>query len=59
MRRFDPLANAIAQELPVSDVILDGEIVVMSEGRPDFIFSLLPPAPIQRLSLRCSSARRT
>ena len=40
MRRFDSLANAIAQELPVRDVILDGEIVVMSEGRPDF-YSLM------------------
>jgi ATP-dependent DNA ligase len=36
MRRFDPLANAIAQELPLRDVILDREIVVMSEARPDF-----------------------
>jgi len=36
MKRFDALAKAIARELRVSDVILDGEIVVMSEGRPDF-----------------------
>jgi bifunctional non-homologous end joining protein LigD len=40
MRRFDSLANAIARELPVRDVILDGEIVVMSDGRPDF-YSLM------------------
>lgn len=40
MRRFDVLANAIAWELPVRDAILDGEIVVMSEGRPDF-YSLM------------------
>jgi bifunctional non-homologous end joining protein LigD len=36
MRRFVALANAIARELPVRDVILDGEIVVMSDGRPNF-----------------------
>ena len=40
MRRFDSLANAIARELPVRDLILDGEIVVMSEGRPNF-YSLM------------------
>ena len=40
MRRFDSLANAIARELPARDVILDGEIVVMSDGRPDF-YSLM------------------
>lgn len=36
MRRFDDLANAIAKELEVQDAILDGEIVVMREGRPEF-----------------------
>ena len=40
MRRFDSLAKAIAKEFRVRDVILDGEIVVMSDGRPDF-YSLM------------------
>src|SRR5215213_6173432 len=40
MRRFDSLANAIATERRVRDVILDGEIVVISDGRPDF-YSLM------------------
>lgn len=45
MRRFDALANAIARELPVRDVILDGEIVVMSEGRPDFYALMMNRKP--------------
>lgn len=40
MRRFEALANAIASELQVRDVILDGEIVVMTNGVPDF-YSLM------------------
>lgn len=36
MRRFQDLADALARTLRVDDAILDGEIVVMSEGRPDF-----------------------
>ena len=36
MPRFRDLANALARELRVRSAILDGEIVVMSEGRPDF-----------------------
>jgi bifunctional non-homologous end joining protein LigD len=36
MRRFDDLANAIANELQVQDAILDGEIVVMGERSPKF-----------------------
>ncbi len=40
MRRFDALANAMARELPVRDVILDGEIVIMTNGVPDF-YSLM------------------
>lgn len=36
MRRFDDLANAIARELGVTETIIDGEIVVISGGVPDF-----------------------
>lgn len=36
MRRFDDLANAIAKEFGPHDAILDGEIVVIREGRPEF-----------------------
>jgi bifunctional non-homologous end joining protein LigD len=36
LRRFDDLANAIAKEIAVENAILDGEIVVMDEGRPQF-----------------------
>lgn len=37
MKRFQPLADALAHALPVESAILDGEIVVMGEeGRPDF-----------------------
>jgi bifunctional non-homologous end joining protein LigD len=36
LRRFDELAKAIAKELPVQDAILDGEIVVLTEGWPQF-----------------------
>lgn len=36
MPRFRDLANALARELRVSDAILDGEIIVMGEGGPDF-----------------------
>lgn len=45
MRRFAALANAIARELPVRDVILDGEIVVMSDGRPDFYALMMNREP--------------
>ena len=45
MRRFDTLANEIARELDVRDVILDGEIVVMSEGRPDFYALMMNRKP--------------
>ena len=36
MPRFRKLAEGLAQELGVRDAILDGEIVVMSNGVPDF-----------------------
>lgn len=36
MPRFRQLADALARELGVSDAILDGEIVVMGNGGPDF-----------------------
>lgn len=36
MARFRQLADALARELGVSDAILDGEIVVMGNGGPDF-----------------------
>ena len=45
MRRFDAPANAIARELNVRDVILDREIVVMSEGRPDFYALMMNRKP--------------
>jgi bifunctional non-homologous end joining protein LigD len=45
MKRFDALANAIARELGASDAILDGEIVVMSEGRPDFYALMMNRKP--------------
>jgi bifunctional non-homologous end joining protein LigD len=34
--RFSELAAALARALPVSDAILDGEIIVMGEEGPDF-----------------------
>ena len=45
MKRFEELANAIARELPVENVILDGEIVVMEEGRPQFYPLMMNRAP--------------
>jgi bifunctional non-homologous end joining protein LigD len=36
MPRFQELANALAASLRVRDAIIDGEIVVMGDGRPDF-----------------------
>ena len=36
MPRFDDLANALARRLGVRDAILDGEIIVMGSGGPDF-----------------------
>ncbi len=36
MPRFQQLADGLARTLKVRDAILDGEIVVMSEGGPDF-----------------------
>ncbi len=45
LRRFDELANAIAKELPVQDAILDGEIVVLDEGGPQFNALMMNRAP--------------
>ena len=45
MRRFAALANVMARELPARDVILDGEIVVMSDGRPDFYALMMNRKP--------------
>lgn len=36
MARFRDLANALARTLPVENAILDGEIIVMGKGGPDF-----------------------
>jgi bifunctional non-homologous end joining protein LigD len=36
MPRFQELADGLARTLRVRDAILDGEIIVMSEGGPDF-----------------------
>src|SRR6185503_2644604 len=36
MPRFRKLAEALGGELPVRDAILDGEIVVIRDGVPDF-----------------------
>ena len=36
MRRFDPLATALAQSVKARSAILDGEILVMGETGPDF-----------------------
>lgn len=36
MPRFRALAEALARELGVRDAILDGELVVMNDGVPDF-----------------------
>lgn len=36
MARFRDLANALARALNVQDAILDGEIIVMGKGGPDF-----------------------
>lgn len=36
MRRFESLADTLARSLNVRSAILDGEIVVMREGMPDF-----------------------
>jgi bifunctional non-homologous end joining protein LigD len=43
--RFDELAKAIAKELPVQDAILDGEVVVLDEGRPQFNALMMNRAP--------------
>ena len=40
MPRFRDLADALARQLGARNAILDGEIVVMGEGRPDF-FALM------------------
>jgi bifunctional non-homologous end joining protein LigD len=45
LRRFDEFANAIAKELPVQDAILDGEIVVLGEGGPQFNALMMNRAP--------------
>lgn len=45
MRRFDDLANAIAQELKMKDAILDGEIVVMGEDGPQFYALMMNREP--------------
>jgi bifunctional non-homologous end joining protein LigD len=37
MRRFQGLADSLARVLPISDAILDGEIVVMRDHLPDFL----------------------
>lgn len=36
MKRFRELADGVAQALPVKSAILDGEIIVMRKGIPDF-----------------------
>lgn len=36
MKRFQPLADRLAEILPVRDAILDGEIVVMENAMVDF-----------------------
>jgi len=36
MPRFQDLANAIARVMPLESAIMDGEIIVMTEARPDF-----------------------
>lgn len=36
MPRFQPLADALTRALGVRDAILDGEIIVMGKGGPDF-----------------------
>lgn len=41
MRRFQHLADTLAQVLPVRDAILDGEIVVMRDQLPDFFGLML------------------
>ena len=45
LRRFDELANTIAKELTVRDAILDGEVVVLAEGRPQFNALMMNRAP--------------
>lgn len=37
MKRFQPLADALARALGVRDAIFDGEIIVMSAQGPDFL----------------------
>jgi bifunctional non-homologous end joining protein LigD len=36
MKRFEPLAGALVRSLNLQSVILDGEIIVIREGKPDF-----------------------
>jgi bifunctional non-homologous end joining protein LigD len=36
MVRFEAMADALARLIPAQDAILDGEIIVMREGGPDF-----------------------
>lgn len=36
LRQFQELADALARSLPVRNAILDGEVIVMREGGPDF-----------------------
>ncbi|HYI12367.1 MAG TPA: hypothetical protein VEK57_25155 [Thermoanaerobaculia bacterium] len=45
LRRFDELAIAIAKELPARDAILDGEVVVLGEGGPQFNALMMNRAP--------------
>lgn len=41
MKRFQELADRLAQTLPVKSAILDGEIIVMGEEGPDFYALML------------------
>ena len=41
LKRFDDLALVLARALPVQNAILDGEIIVMADGGPDFYALML------------------